>query len=171
MYCERSQNINACPCLAINIKCHWGTTLRALESLTIGTCEKPSCLRRFSTSLAKSLCLADLSTGNGSNGSSQGPLGHVLRLGPLSPLLKRVLRAELRLDDVLWVRSRRTRTIITLRRRLATELACPVRPKGLTTTLFNRNSTSCLICFFAGLLPWLRLRTVLRASCPTDTRG
>ena len=67
---SESQNINACPCLAINIKCHWGTTRRALESLTIGTCEKPSCLRRFSTALAKSLCLADLSTGNGSDRKS-----------------------------------------------------------------------------------------------------
>ena len=28
-----------------------------------------------------------------------------------------------------------------------------------------------LICFVAGVLPWLRLRTVLRASCPSDARG
>ena len=56
--------------------------------------------------------------------------------------------------------------IITLRRRLATELACPVRPKGLTTTLFNRNSTSCLIGTYADVLSWLRLRTVFRASKP-----
>jgi hypothetical protein len=32
-------------------------------------------------------------------------------------------------------------------------------------------AASCLICFLAGLLPWLRLRTVLRASCPSDARG
>ena len=28
-----------------------------------------------------------------------------------------------------------------------------------------------LIRLVAGVLPWLRLRTVLRASCPPDTRG
>ena len=123
-------------------------------------------LELFSTDLTKCLCATGGATGNGSNVSSQGRLGHVIRLGPLSPLLNIVLRAELRLDDVLWVRSRRTRTIITLRRRLATELACPVRPKGLTTALFNRNSTSCLICFVADVLSWLRLRTVFRASKP-----
>ena len=134
MYCERSQNINACPCLAINIECHWGTTLRALESLTIGTCEKPSCLRRFSTSLAKSLCLAGVATGNGSNRSSQGPFGHVLRLGPLSPLLNIVLRAELRLDDVRWVRSRRTRT--SSRSAAALQQVWPV-PFGLRASLLH----------------------------------
>ena len=32
-------------------------------------------------------------------------------------------------------------------------------------------AASCLICFVAGFLPWLRLRSVLRASCPTDARG
>ena len=61
--------------------------------------------------------------------------------------------------------------IITLRRRLATGLARPARALGArATTLFKRNSTSCLICFFAGLLPWLRLRTVFRHPC-LQTRG
>ena len=60
--------------------------------------------------------------------------------------------------------------IITLRRRLATGLACSVRPIGLTTTLFKRNSTSCLISSCADLLSWLRLRTVFRHPC-LQTRG
>lgn len=30
---------------------------------------------------------------------------------------------------------------------------------------------SCLICFVAGFLPSLRLRSVLRASCPSDAQG
>ena len=73
-------------------------------------------------------------SGNGSNGSSQGPLGHVLRLGPLSPLLNRDLRAELRLDDVLWVRSRRTRT--SSRSAAALQQSWPV-PFGLRASLLH----------------------------------
>ena len=47
----------------------------------------------------------------------------------------------------------------------------PLGPSGArATTLFDRNSTSCLIGTYAGLLPWLRLRTVLRHPC-LQTRG
>jgi hypothetical protein len=62
---------------------------------------------------------------------------------------------------------------ITLRRRLATGLAHPVRASGGPHCAPHKNgiAASCLICFVAGLLPWLRLRTVLRASCPSDARG
>ncbi len=51
----------------------------------------------------------------------------------------------------------------TLRRRHATGLA-------RLTSLFKRNSTSCLIGTYAGILPWLRLRTVFRHPC-LQTRG
>ena len=62
--------------------------------------------------------------------------------------------------------------IITLRRRLATGLARPALALGANaTSLLNRNLASCLIGTNAGVLPWLRLRTVFRASGPTDTRG
>ena len=51
----------------------------------------------------------------------------------------------------------------TLRRRLATGLA-------RLTSLFKRNSTSCLIGTHADVLSWLRLRTVFRHPC-LQTRG
>ena len=102
----------------------------------------------------------------------KGRLVHALRYGPLSPLLKCDLRAELRLDVRRWDSLTANPPTITLRRRLATELACPARALGArATALFNRNSGSCLIGTHAGLLPWLRLRTVLRASCPSDARA
>ena len=75
-----------------------------------------------------------MSTGNGSNRSSQGPLGHVIRLGPLSQVLNIVLRAELRLDDVQWVRSRRTRT--SSRYAAALQQRWPV-PFGLRASLLH----------------------------------
>ena len=47
----------------------------------------------------------------------------------------------------------------------------PLGPLGArATTLFKRNSTSCLIGTHAGVLPWLRLRTVFRHPC-LQTRG
>ena len=61
----------------------------------------------------------------------------------------------------------------TLRRRLATGMACSVRafggPHCAPHKIGIRNPF--LIRLVAGLLPWLRLRTVLRASCPSDARG
>ena len=56
----------------------------------------------------------------------KGRLGHALRYGPLSPLLKCDLRAELRLDVRRWDSLIANPPTITLRRRLATGLACPV---------------------------------------------
>jgi hypothetical protein len=35
-------------------------------------------------------------------------------------------------------------------------------------SLFKRNSGSSLIGLVAGILHWLRLRTVFRASCPPE---
>ena len=114
-------------------------------------------------------------------------LGHVLRAGPLPPILNRDLRA----DCALWIRwavSIASRLIgfdgigsmvpISLASSppnpIATPPPCnragPVRSLRSLRPSKKRNSTSCLIGTLAGLLPWLRLRTVFRHPC-LQTRG
>jgi hypothetical protein len=66
----------------------------------------------------------------------------------------------------LWHQAHR---IQSLRRRLATGLARSA-PYGRCAPHKIGIRNPFLIGTLAGLLPWLRLRTVLRASCPSDTR-
>ena len=86
--------------------------VRSLDFACVTDTLQHSTYRKFSTSLAKV------------------PWGHAIRTGPLSPLLNRDLRAELRFDVRRWVSLFANPPNITLRRRLATELAHPVRAFG-----------------------------------------
>ena len=121
---------------------HCGTSFFACVS---SHPKQPSC-RLFSTSLAKV------------------PSGHALPTGPLSPLLNIDLRAELRFDVRRWVSLFANPPNITLRRRLATGLA-------RLTSLFKRNSASCLMLNSRGRPALATASHGLPASMPTDTRA